>query len=246
MEPFRLTPQSIAFLASMVAVTVVVAVAAPFGSIALGVLALLAIGVVLIKAMLRTRQWWPLTVVEGTVALCGVVLLVGGLAVMAYSMVRLGTGHPFGMMVGWPSIPDGQGAKSITRSVSYSDPEMQQRLKDGLRAAGVPFTLKMQDGKEFVGWGAEHAAAAQAVDEKIREGPLPAGRHVRFPDPIRQKQFIDWLTQKGIRHEVVTTRGEDYEVWNENRGDLATEFIESRSAECKGRVAAGKSESGRC
>ena len=59
MEPFRLTPQSIAFLSVMAGVTVVVAVAAPFGSIALGAVALLAIGVVLIKAMLRARRWWP-------------------------------------------------------------------------------------------------------------------------------------------------------------------------------------------
>ena len=246
MEPFRLTPQSIAFLSVMAAVAVVVAVAAPFGSIALGVAALMAIGVVLIKAMLRARRWWPLTAVEGTVALSGVVLLVGGLAVMAYSMVRLGTGHPFGMTVGWPSMADGARTTSITRSISYSDPEMQQRLKDGLRAAGVPFTVKMQDGKEYVGWEAEHAAAAQAVDDKIKEGPLPAGRNVHFPDPTLRKQFTDWLAQKGIQHQVVTTRGEDYVVWNENRGDLAREFIESRSADCKGKVAAGKPAAARC
>jgi hypothetical protein len=246
MEPFRLTPQSIAFLSVMAAVAVVVAVAAPFGSIALGTVALLAIGAVLIKAMLRARRWWPLTAVEGTVALSGMVLLVGGLAVMAYSMVRLGTGHPFGMTVGWPSMADGARATSITRSISYSDPEMQQRLKDGLRAAGVPFTVKMQDGKEYVGWEAEHAAAAQAVDEKIKEGPLPAGRNVHFPDPNLRKQFTDWLAQKGIQHQVVTTRGEDYVVWNEAGGDLAREFIDSRSAECKDKVAAGKAAGGRC
>lgn len=246
MERFRLTPQSIAFLSVMAAVTVVVAVAAPFGSIALGVVALMAIGVVLIKAMLRTRRWRPLTAVEGTVALSGVVLLVGGLAVMAYSMVRLGTGHPFGMTVGWPSMADGARTRSITRSISYSDPEMQQRLKDGLRAAGVPFTVQMQDGKEFVGWEAQHAAAAQAVDEKIKEGPLPAGRNVHFPDPNLRKQFTEWLTEKGIQHQVVTTRGEDYVVWNENRGDLAREFIESRTTDCQDKVAAGKTAGGRC
>jgi hypothetical protein len=243
MEPFRFTPQTIAFVALMAAVTVVVAVAAPFGSIALAVVALLGIGVVLIKAMLRTRRWWPLTAVEGTVALSGVVLVVGGLTVMAYSMFRLGTDHARGMMVGWPSMADGQRPQSITRSVSYGDPETQQRLKDGLRSAGVPFTVKMQDGKEFVGWDAQHAAAAQAVDEKIKYGPLPSGRNVHFPDPNLRKQFTDWLAQKGIQHEIVTTRGQDYVVWNEDRGDLAREFIESRSADCKAKVVAGKSAS---
>lgn len=247
MDPFRLTPQTIAFVAFMAAVTLVVAVAAPFGSIALGAVALLAIGVVLTKAMLRTRRWWPLTAVEGTVALSGLVLLVGGLSVMAYSMVRLGTGHPFGMTLGWPSMADGARSNSITRSVSYSDPEMQQRLKDGLRAAGVPFTLKMQDGKEFVGWEAEHAAAAQVVDEKMKEGLLPSGRNVHFPDPTLHKQFSDWLAQKGIQHQVVTMGGENYVVWNEARGDLARQFMESRgSAECQGKVAAGKAAAARC
>ena len=46
-------------------------------------------------------------------------------------------------------------------------------------------------------------AAAQAVDEKIRQGPLPAGRNVHFPDPTLRKQFTDWLAQKGIQHQVV-------------------------------------------
>jgi hypothetical protein len=130
-EPFRLTPQSIAFVAMMATVALIVAVAAPFGSIALGAVALAAIGAVLVKAMLRTRRWWPLTAVEGTVALSGLVLVVGGLAVVAYSMVRLGTGHPFAMTLGWPSMGEGPRTGTVTRSVSYSDPEMQQRLKMG-------------------------------------------------------------------------------------------------------------------
>ena len=33
-------------------------------------------------------------------------------------------------------------------------------------------------------------------------------------------------------------------VWNENRGDLAREFIDSRGAECKDKVAAGKAPAG--
>jgi len=60
------------------------------------------------------------------------------------------------------------------------------------------------------------------------------------------KQFTDWLAQKGVEHQVVTIRGEDYVVWDEARGDLAREFIESRSAECKGKVAAGKIAGARC
>lgn len=196
MEPFRLSAQSVAFLAMMAAVALIVAFAAPFGSIALGAAALAAIGAVLVKAMLRTRRWWPLTAVEGTVALSGLVLMVGAVAVVVYSMVRLGDGWQ--MAIGWPSV--------------------------------------------------ESAAAAAAVDDKVREGPLPDGRNVHFPDAALQKQFTDWLAQKGIAHQVVTMRGDDYVVWNESRGDLAREFIESRAgAGCKGKVAAAKAEQGgRC
>ena len=81
---------------------------------------------------------------------------------------------------------------------------------------------------------------------KVKQGPLPAGRNVHFPDPTLRKQFTDWLAQKGIQHQVVTTRGEDYVVWDEAGGDLAREFIESRSADCKDKVAAGKIAGGRC
>jgi hypothetical protein len=245
MEPFRLTAQSMAFVAVMAAVALIVAFAAPFGSIALGAAALAAIGAVLVKAMLRTRRWWPLTAVEGTVALSGLVLVVGAVAVVAYSMVRLGDG--WHMTIGWPSVAGSPRMGSTTRSVSYSDPRMQQRLKDGLRAAGVPFTVKTQDGREFVGWDTEHAAAAQAVDEKIKEGPLPSGRNVHFPDAGLQKQFTDWLGEKGIKHEVVNAEGKDYILWHAGAGDAVRDFMESRgSAECKGRVAAGKGSGPPC
>jgi hypothetical protein len=245
-EPFQLTRQSVTFLALMAGVALVVALAAPFGSIALGAVALIAIGAVLTKAMMRTRQWWPLTAVEGTVALCGLVLVIGGLGVVGYSMVRLGTGEPLRMMVGWPHMDPSRVGVS-TRSVSYSDTDTQQRLKDGLREAGIPFTVKMQDGKEFVGWPAEHNAAAEAINEKVREGPFRAGRNAHIPDPELHKQFVGWLEKKGIKHEVVRSDGKDYIVWDQGGGDAVREFMESRgAAECKGKVAAGKAESGRC
>jgi hypothetical protein len=240
MEPFKLTRERVTFLALMAVVTVVVAVAAPFGSIALSALALLAIGVVLIKAMLRTRNWWPLTAVEGTVALSGVVLLAGGLAVAAYSIVRLGVGDPLGMMVGWPYV-DPTRAGTRTRAVSYSDPSMQQRLKEALREAGIPFTVKMEDGKEFVGWSGEHAAAADAINEKVSAGPLRSGRNSHFPDGAMQNEFTQWLSKRGVKHEVVQMEGKDWVVWDESAGDVVREFMESRGArDCKGKVAAGK------
>ena len=244
MEPFRLTRQSIAFIAVMAAVALVVAVAAPFGSIALGAVALLAIGAVLVKAMLRTRQWWPLTAVEGTIALSGLVLVAGSAGVVAYSIVRLGTDSGLPMMIGWPYV-DPNRAGERTHGVSYSDPSAQQRLKDGLREAGIPFTVKTEDGKEFVNWKQEHHAAAEAISAKAGD-PLSGRRNAHFPDAKLQAQFLDWLKQKSVKHEVVEIRGQDYVVWDESAGDAARQFMESRGADCKGKVAAGKPEPGRC
>lgn len=246
MEPFRFTRQAIAFVAFVGAVAVIVAIAAPFGSIALGAVALVAIGVVLIKALLRARNWWPLTAVEGTVALSGLVLVAGALAVMAYALVGLGAGNPLRMMVGWPYVdPSRTGQR--TRAVSYSDPSRQQRLKDALREAGIPFTVRMEDGKEFVGWAAEHDAAAEAIDRKVSQGPRPGQRSAQIPDAALHKEFTAWLTAKGIQHEVVQMQGKDWVAWDESAGDLVRQFMEGRSsAGCKGKVAVGKPGAAPC
>lgn len=244
MEPFRLTSQTVAFIAVMAVVAVVVAVAAPFGSIALGVLALLALGTILIKAMFRARKWWPLNAVEGTIALSSLVLVSGSVGVVAYSIVRLGTDSGLPMMIGWPYV-DPNRAGERTHGVSYSDSSTQQRLKDGLREAGIPFTVKTEDGKEFVNWKHEHHAAAEAISAKVRD-PLAGRRNAHFPDAKLQEQFLDWLKQKAVKYEVVEMRGQEYVVWDESAGDAVRQFMESRGADCKGKVAAGKSEAGRC
>ncbi|HEX6157600.1 MAG TPA: hypothetical protein VFZ54_16355 [Burkholderiales bacterium] len=244
MEPFQWTRQGVAFMALMGGVALVVAVAAPFGSIALGAAALLALGAVLVKAMLRTRDWWPLTAVEGTIAASCLVLMLGGLGVVGYSIVRLGEG--WHMTIGWPHI-DPARTVGRTRAVSYSDPSRQQRLKDGLREAGVPFTVRIEDGKEFVGWKPEHDAVADAINQKVSGAPPPGTRNARIPDPALHAEFLAWLTQKGIKHEVVQLKGEDWVLWDESAGDQVRQFMEARpSADCKGKVAAGKSEPGRC
>jgi hypothetical protein len=218
-EPFKWTRQSVAFMTLMIGVAVIVAVAAPFGSIALG---------------------------AATVALSGLVLVVGGLAVMAYAFVSLGTGDPLRMMVGWPYVdPSRMGQR--TRAVSYSDPSRQQRLKHALREAGIPFTVKMEDGKEFVGWTAEHDAAADAINQKVSEDPLRGGRNAHLPDAALHNQFTAWLTAKGIKHEVVQMQGKDWVVWDESAGDLVRQFMEGRSnAGCNGKVAASKAGAAPC
>ena len=230
----------------MAAVALIVGVAAPFGSIALAAAALLALGAALIKAMLRARDWWPLTAVEGTIAMSALVLMAGGVAVLGYSIVRLGDG--WHMAVGWPSAfhEEPRTTRSNSR-VRYTDPELQQKVKDGLRAAGVPYTTTTREDNEYIGWPPEHNETAEAVIEKILGPTLPNDRNVHFPDPAVQKEFVEWLAKKGVRYQIVKSRGAEHVVWNEGAGNLVREFIGSRSSvDCKGKVAAGKSESGRC
>jgi hypothetical protein len=245
-ERFELNRLTVTFLLLIAVVAVVVAVAAPFGSIALAALSLLAVGVVLIKAMFRTRRWWPLTAVEGTIAASGLVLLVGGLGVVGVSLVRFGMGEQLGMMVGWPYVDRSRGEVG-SRAVHYSDPDTRQRLKDELGAAGIPFTTKQEEGKEFIRWSSQHNAAAEAINEKVRAGPFGSGRNVHIPDAALHGEFVGWLTGKRIEHKVVRNDGKDWVVWDDSAGDLMRQFMESRgSADCKGKVAAGKAESSRC
>lgn len=249
MEPFRFTRQAVTFVAFIAVVAVAVAVAAPFGSIVLASLSVLAIGVVLIKAMLRARQWWPLTAVEGTVAVSGLVLVFGGFGVIGYSVATMGTDVGPRLVIGWPAFDSsraGPRAGKTARAVSYTDANLQQRLKGALRDAGIPFTVETRDGSEYVGWAAEHNEAADAVIEKVVGKPLPSGRNAHFPDPEVQKQFIDWLAKKGIRHEVVKMRGDDYVVWDEAGGNAAHDFMRSRGSDCKGKVAGAKPGAARC
>jgi hypothetical protein len=227
-EAFKFTRQSVAVLVMVAVIALVVAVAAPFGSIALGALALLALGVVLVKALLRTRYWWPLTAIEGTLALSSVVLVCGGIAVAGVAVARMGTEYPT-LMIGWPIIHQAPG-RPDSRPVWHSDPDTRDRLKYELAKAGIPFTTEMHDGREFIRWPAEHDPAAQHVWVKVRDEP---GRNVYFSDPALRQEFVDWLSKKGIKHELVQRGGKDLVVW-EGADDLTHQFMKQRaSRDCK-------------
>lgn len=240
-----MTRQTVTFLVFITWVAIAVAVAAPFGSIVLASLSVMAIGVMLIKAMLRARQWWPLTAVEGTVVASGLVLVAGGVGVIGYSIATMGVEDGPRIVIGWPTMERSRTGES-RHSVSYGDPDTQQRLKDALREAGIPFTVTTREGKEFVGWLPEHNAAAEAINEKVRAGPFGSGRNVHIPDPSHRAQFVEWLNRKGVKYEVVQRDGKDWLVWDEGAGDLMTEFMKSRAANCEGKVAADKPGSQRC
>jgi hypothetical protein len=151
------------------------------------------------------------------------------------------------MAIGWGYFDADPGDAARPQLVHHSNQDVQQRLKNALRDAGIPYRTEMRDGQEFITWPPAHNTAARAVIERFDGKPLGNNqRNAQFPDPALQKQFTDWLAKQGIKHEVVTSYGMELVVWDESAGDLVRQYMESRSADCKARVAAGKTDATRC
>lgn len=150
------------------------------------------------------------------------------------------------LVVRWPHFESDAHLRDNPRLVHHSEPSVQERMKDALRDAGIPVTTEMRDGQEFLTWPPAHNEAALAVIHRFRGQPLTNGRNAHFSDPAAQKQFTDWLAQRGIKHEVVTVHGDEFVVWDPAAGDLVGQFMESRSADCKERVAGSKGGAPRC
>ena len=236
MEAFRLDRQAKAFLAVLVVLALAMVPLAPFAALAFGALSLVVLCVVFLMALARNRRFFgPLTPGEGALAVSAAVFAVGGALVIVYAVVMLGAGNAMMLshaMLPFSSTPEGP--RPVGRSsVWHSDPLMQQRLKDELAKAGIPFELETRQGNEYVTWSQEHHAAAQAISKKMQEGPLPNGRNTRFGDPALQQEFADWLTARGIKHGTVKQRGEDWIVW-EGPENLPHEFMTTRPVKpCK-------------
>lgn len=114
-------------------------------------------------------------------------------------------------------------------SVSYSNPATQQRLKDELAKAGIPFTTSTRDGKEFVSWPAEHNAAADRIQENLH-GP----RGIHFGSAQSQKDFVNWLAKRKIKSAIVRHEGNDYVTWDDPRTpkEMMDAFIAEQPSKC--------------
>jgi hypothetical protein len=136
-----------------------------------------------------------------------------------------------------------------TRSSSYSDPAMQQRLKDELAKAGIPYALDVTDGKEFIKWSVEHNTAVEDIQRRKVDAMFSGGRNASFPDPALRQEFTDWLTRRGITYEVVNSSSGEFVVWDRGPNDLVRQFMEGRSVDCPSGAAAsasGKAGQTRC
>ena len=235
MDPFQLDRQAKVFLAVLVVLALAVVPLAPFAALAFGALSLVVLGVVFLIALARNRRLFgPLTPAEGALAVSSAIFAVSGALVVVYAILMLGAGNA--MMLSHAMLPfrSGDGPRPVgDRSVWYSDADKQQQLKEELAKAGIPFKVETREGKEYVKWSQEHDAAAEAIAVKLRDGPFPNGRQTRFQDPQMQKEFADWLTSKGVKHQTVKQHGEEWIFWDGGE-NLAHEFMTTRPVKpCK-------------
>jgi len=258
-EGFTFTRQTAAFLGMLAVLELAIVLVFPAVSVLLGVVAVPLVVFVWIKAGLRTRKWWwlnpaavPLAQAEGAIALSAVLFFSVGILVAGYEAIRYAsgerhvlTGYAFRHMLSrQPYSPP-----AVSRSSSYSDPAMQQRLKDELAKAGIPYALDVTDGKEFIKWSIEHNAAVQEIQRRRVDTLFSNNRNAAFPDPALREEFTDWLKGRGIPYEVVNSRDGVFVVWEKGPDDLVRQFMEGRSVDCAPSAAAsasGKAGPTRC
>jgi len=251
MDRFNITRQTITFLVLLAALELAIVLVFPLVSVVFGAFAVLLVALVWVKAGIRTRKWlwWnpvavPLTQVEGTIALSAVLFFSVGVLVTGYEAIQFAsgernvlTGYAFRHMLrSQPSPPLG------SRSSSYSDPAMQQRLKDELAKAGIPYALDVTDGKEFIKWSVEHNAAVEDIKRRRVDTLFSDNRNASFPDPALRQEFTDWLTQRNIPYEIVNSTSGEFVVWDRGPNDLVRQFMEGRSVDCAPSAAASASE----
>ena len=103
-------------------------------------------------------------------------------------------------------------SRTISESVSYSDPADQERFKQALTSAGIPFdVVTEQRNQEFIQWDARYSAQVERVKDSIFP---PPGRSIAL-DSKWQARFKTWLDENGIPYTTVIADEGEYVVWDE-------------------------------
>jgi len=186
---------------------------APFALMALGGVGVLLLVALWLRAAIRARRlvgtFGP---IEGVIALSSLLMVIGAAAVSGWMVARLGLGEA--VSLGGAMLPTTSGPKAGWRSVWYSNAETQQRLKDGLTKAGIPFRTRMDGDKEYISWPPEHDAAAEKISEEARAGDVqPPRGAISFGSAETQKEFVAWLAKRGIKSDIVQRDGKEYVQW---------------------------------
>lgn len=184
---------------------------APFALLALGGVSVVLLVAVWLRTAIRARALIaPFSAAGGALALSALLLTMGGATVAGLMIVRLGLDNA--VSLGGAMLPMSAGKSAGWRSVWYSNGETQQRLKDGLAKAGIPFRTRLEGGKEYVSWPPEHDAAAEKIAETVRNMDATSG--ISFGSAETQKQFVAWLAKRSIKSDIVRRDGKDYVTWD--------------------------------
>ena len=205
---------------------------APFALLVLGGIGVLLLVALWLKAAIRARKLaGPFGPIEGAVALSSFLMIVGAAAASGWMVARMGLGETVSLGGAMLPLPS-SGRQVGWRSVWYSNAETQQRLKDGLAKAGIPFRTRMEGGKEYVSWPPEHDAAADRIQQDAREMDLPSGIH--FGNSEMQREFVAWLAKRGIKSDIVQRDGQEYVKWDgpASAKEMMDAFIADRPSKC--------------
>lgn len=234
MERFALNRQALAFLAVIAVMVIAMVVLSPFLLLVLGGLGVLLLLAVWLKAALRDRSVAAtFGAAEGALALSALFFVIGAATSGGLIVARVGYASSFSLFRAMLPVSTAPSAPApSSQAVRYPDPDTQERLKQQLAKAGVPYTVEKRNGEEWIAWPAEYNATAGAVQDKVQNA-VPNGRNAFFPnEPQRQREFTDWLTRKGIKWEIVREHGREMVVWEEGARDPVKQFMAERGHNC--------------
>jgi hypothetical protein len=98
-------------------------------------------------------------------------------------------------------------------TLRYPQPELHERLKELLAKEGVPFTTLKIRGEEYLRVADEHGEAAKRAIAAIEGPALPSERSTLFKGEPRDHEFTRWLTDKGVKWELVKKQRDTWLVW---------------------------------
>jgi hypothetical protein len=136
---------------------------------------------------------------------------------------------------------------SVLGSVAayYADPSEQAAFKAALDRAAIPYKLETRDGNEMVRWDGKYVAQVEKIKTELFGPEIRSNSNIRFSDAKHQTEFTDWLRQRGVKYEIVRSRGKDYVVWD-GPDNLGREFTERFGSKCGETVARSDSKKAPC
>jgi hypothetical protein len=131
-----------------------------------------------------------------------------------------------------PTTPRPLASAHQSGNISYADASEQAAFKAALDRAAIPYKLEMRGGLEMVSWEGKYDAQVEKVKTELFGADISSKSNIQFGDPKVQQAFAEWLGKRGVKYEIVRSRGKDHVVWEGPR-NLGDEFIESLGSKCR-------------